>query len=202
MERKLLIASNNQGKIREIRCILKDFDLQITAQNIFPELKEVKEDGESFQENALKKARTRARETGLLTLADDSGLEVDYLNGRPGIYSARYAGADADDRDNYRKLLKEMQGVLFKQRKARFRAVIALVDPKKDQEITVEGSCEGIIVDRPSGDSGFGYDPVFYLPEYKKTMAEIPAEQKNRISHRAKALQKLREEIKRRYPEL
>jgi XTP/dITP diphosphohydrolase len=201
-EEKLLIASCNQGKIREIKKILEDFPFQIIGLEAFPELPEVEEDGKSFEENALKKARTRARETGLLTLADDSGLEVDYLGGQPGIYSARYAGPGADDKSNTRKLLQELAGVPLPERTARFRAVIALVDPESNQEVTVEGKCEGLITEEPRGNNGFGYDPVFFLPEYQKTMAELPAEVKNRISHRAKALDKLREVLKSRYREI
>ncbi len=198
-KQKLLIASRNQGKIEEIRKILEDLPFHIKSLAAFPDLVEVEEDGESFIENALKKARVRAREIGLLTMADDSGLEVDYLDGKPGIYSARYAGPESNDKANIEKLLQKMEGATIQERTARFKAVIALVDPESGQEDFVEGECEGLIAEEPRGNNGFGYDPVFFLPEYQKTMAEIPIGLKNRISHRAKALEKVREVLKSRY---
>ena len=191
--KKLLVASNNQGKIKEIRATLDDFKLKILGLKEFPQIPEIKEDGNTFKENALKKARTGAEKTGLLTLADDSGLVVDYLNGKPGIYSARFAGADATDADNNQKLLKQLKGVPSQKRTAHFKCVMALVDPKKEKEFTKTGTCNGVITNEPRGDQGFGYDPLFLLPGYEKTMAELPAEVKNKISHRAHALEKIKE---------
>jgi len=202
MGRKLLVASANQGKIREIKNYLENLNninLEIIGLDEFPGLPEVEEDGDSFRANALKKARARAEQTGLLTLADDSGLSVDYLGGEPGIYSARYAGEGATDEENNQKLLEKLKDVPEEKRKASFICVMALVDPDSGEEIVVEGRCDGIIQLSPKGENGFGYDPIFYLPEFRKTMAEIPLELKNQISHRAAALQKMKNEVTRRY---
>src|SRR5690554_594045 len=202
MGRKLLVASANQGKIREIKNYLENLNninLEIIGLDEFPGLPEVEEDGDSFRANALKKARARAEQTGLLTLADDSGLSVDYLGGEPGIYSARYAGEGATDEENNQKLLEKLKDVPEEKRKASFICVMALVDPDSGEEIVVEGRCDGIIQLSATGENGFGYDPIFYLPEFRKTMAEIPLELKNQISHRAAALQKMKNEVTRRY---
>lgn len=199
MGRELLIASGNPGKIKEICAYLQDLELDIKGLNDYHISSDVVEDGNTFQDNALKKARTRANETGVLTLADDSGLEVDCLNGRPGIYSARYSGPEASDEDNNRKLVEEIKRFPPEQCTARYRIVIALVDPELEEEITVDGTCEGRIITTPRGDKGFGYDPFFFLPEYGKTMAELPLSIKNRISHRANALKKVRELLIDRY---
>lgn len=202
MGRKLLVASANQGKIREIKNYLENLNninLEIIGLDEFPGLPEVEEDGDSFRANALKKARARAEQTGLLTLAEDSGLSVDYLGGEPGIYSARYAGEGATDEENNQKLLEKLKNVPEEKRKASFICVMALVDPDSGEEIVVEGRCDGIIQLSPKGENGFGYDPIFYLPEFRKTMAEIPLELKNQISHRAAALQKMKNEVIRRY---
>lgn len=204
MGRKLLVASANQGKIREIKNFLgnlKGINLEIVGLDEFPELPEVEEDGDSFKANALKKARVRAEQTGLLTLADDSGLSVESLGGEPGIYSARYAGEDATDEENNQKLMEKLKDLPEEKRKAHFICVMALVDPENGEEIVVEGRCEGIIQLQARGENGFGYDPIFYLPEYQKTMAELPLEFKNQISHRAAALEKMKTAVKRRYSE-
>ncbi len=206
MKRKLLVASGNKGKIKEIDNYLENLNesttLEIIGLSHFPDLPEVEEDGDTFLANALKKARERAKDTGLLTLADDSGLVVDYLEGAPGVYSARYAGEDATDRDNNKKLLDELKGIPTDRRSAHFKCVLALVDPDTAKEIVVEGKCEGIIGVEPQGVNGFGYDPLFFIPEYDKTMAQLPLETKNKISHRANALKKMKEELKERYKEL
>ncbi len=190
--KKILIASQNKGKIEEIKRIFEKDDISFISLKQYPDLGEVIEDGQTFTKNALKKARIRSEETGLTTLADDSGLVVAYLNGEPGIYSARYAGKNASDQENNQKLLKKLQNVPREKRKAYFKCVMALVNPDKEKEITVSGICRGFITTRPQGTNGFGYDPLFYVPEYGKTMAELPATVKNRISHRALALEKLK----------
>jgi len=183
---KLLIATHNPGKVREYEKLLAGLPLELT----YPAQEgldiEVAETGGSFAENARLKAAAYARASGLLTLADDSGLEVDALGGEPGIRSARYAGSGASDEDRYRLLLEKLQGVPWDKRTARFRCVIAVATPA-GQVYTAEGTCEGIIAFEPQGEHGFGYDPVFYLPEHGMTMAELPPETKNRISHRARA---------------
>ena len=158
---------------------------------IIPDLPEIREDGNSFLENALKKARTIAELTGEMVLADDSGLEVEALDGAPGIYSARYAGDSADDEKNIRKLLSDLKGVPPAEREAAFRCVLVLCRPDGRYH-AFDGRWEGRIAETPAGKGGFGYDPVFYLPEQGVTVAELPAEIKNRISHRAKAAAKLR----------
>jgi XTP/dITP diphosphohydrolase len=161
----------------------------------FPEAPEVEEDGESFTENALKKARFYATDLRKLTLADDSGLEVDSLKGRPGVYSARYAGGKASSQENNRKLLRELQGVPISKRGARFKCIVAIRSPE-GKEAIAEGSCKGRIGFKEKGKKGFGYDPLFILPKEGKTMAELSLEEKNRVSHRGKALRKIRKIIK------
>ncbi len=197
---KLVLATRNPGKIREIKALLKGLPVEILTLEDLPGLSLPPEDGKTFRENALKKARAVARATGLWALSDDSGLEVDHLRGRPGIYSARYAGEGSTDEENNRKLLEELEGVPWDERKARYRCVIALVDPK-GRSFTFEGECEGVIAESPKGRGGFGYDPLFFLPEKGKTMAELEPEEKNRISHRGKALRQfvlwLKEYLKR-----
>ncbi|MFW6265020.1 MAG: XTP/dITP diphosphatase [Bacillota bacterium] len=203
MKRKLLVASGNKGKVREIKKYLEDLGdnlkFEILSMDSFPQLAEVIEDGDTFKANALKKARTRAGETGLISLADDSGLVVECLNGEPGVYSARYAGENASDEDNNNKLIKELEKYSFEERKAYFKCVMALLDPDRNIEIVVEGECPGFIQLEPRGDNGFGYDPLFFLPDYNKTMAELSLEEKNEISHRAKALKKMKKEVIKRY---
>ena len=187
----MIVATRNEGKIREIRMGLKGLGLQIHALNDFSGITEIEEDGESFAENALKKARFYSRYFGKLTIADDSGLEVDGLNRLPGIYSARYAGERASSQENNRKLLRELEGVPISKRGARFKCILAVVSPD-GREVIAEGSCRGRIAFREKGKRGFGYDPLFVLPKSRKTMAELSLEEKNRISHRGKALKKLK----------
>jgi XTP/dITP diphosphohydrolase len=170
---------------------LKGLDLRILALNDFPDVPDIEEDGKTFTENAFKKARFYSKYFGELILADDSGLEVDFLTGLPGIYSARYAGEGASHQENNRKLLREMEGVPISKRGARFRCVIAIVSQDGREAIT-DGSCLGKIGFKEVGKKGFGYDPLFILPQYGKTMAQLSLEEKNRISHRGKALRKLR----------
>jgi XTP/dITP diphosphohydrolase len=191
---KLLIATNNPGKVREYQELLED--LPVAFEITYPVQEglalEVEESGETFEENARLKALAFAQASGLLTLADDSGLEVDALDGAPGVRSARYAGPGASDVDRYRKLLGELAGVPATQRSARFRCVVALAQP--DGQIhTTDGSCEGEIGYEPRGVHGFGYDPVFVVEGYGgRTMAELSPEIKNQISHRGRALAAIR----------
>lgn len=194
---KLLIATNNPGKVREYEELLAGLPVELTCPAREALDIEVAEIGRSFAENARLKATAYARASGLLTLADDSGLEVDALGGEPGIHSARYAGKGASDEERYRLLLEKLRGVPWEERTARFRCVIAVATPE-GQVHTAEGTCEGIIAFAPKGEHGFGYDPIFYLQEYGMTMAELPPETKNKISHRARAAQRAREILEER----
>lgn len=189
---RLLIATNNAGKVREFQALLAGLPLEIT----FPAQEgldlEVEESGETFAENARIKAAAYAQASGLLTLADDSGLEVDALGGAPGVHSARYAGPDAGDADRYRKLLAALEDVPDGQRVARFRCTVALALPDGTL-LTADGVCEGEIGFAPKGQHGFGYDPVFVVAGHAgQTMAELPEDEKNRISHRARAMMAMR----------
>ncbi|MGH7848799.1 MAG: XTP/dITP diphosphatase [Thermodesulfobacteriota bacterium] len=188
MIEEIVLATGNKGKLREFKGLLGGVFGNIVSLNYLESPPGVIEDGETFRANALKKARAIASYSGMPALADDSGLEVEALDGRPGVYSARYAGEGATDRDNINKLLAELRGT--GNRKARFVCFLALVTPE-GKEITAEGSCGGVILTEPRGEGGFGYDPVFFLPEYNKTMAEIAPELKNKISHRARACESL-----------
>ena len=191
----MIVATQNRGKVREIRKALRRLGFQILALDDFGNVPGIKEDGRSFSENALQKARFYSTLLGELTLSDDSGLEVDALNGLPGIYSARYGGAGATDRVNNEKLLKELEGVPLSKRGARFRCAIAVVSPQ-GKEAFVEGACRGRIGSQEKGSRGFGYDPLFVLPRHGKTMAQLTVDEKNRISHRGKALRRLRKLMK------
>ncbi len=188
---KIIFASRNKGKIKELQALLMDSGVTLYSLEDYPDLADIKEDGNSFLKNALKKARTIAELTGEVALADDSGLEVEALNGAPGIYSARYAGEEGDDEKNILKLLNELQGIPPAGRAAVFRCVLVLCRPDGRYE-AFDGSWEGRIAEAPVGQGGFGYDPVFYLPERGVTVAELPGEIKNKISHRAKAAAKLK----------
>ena len=187
---KLVFATRNPGKIRELRALLADKGWEILSMDAFPSMPPVEENGKTFVENALKKARSVAYFTGLTALADDSGLEVDALGGEPGVHSARFGGEGLRDEERNALLLKRLEGVPLKERKARFRCAMAFVTPQ-GAEYVVEGVCEGLIAQEPKGEGGFGYDPIFYLPSLGKTMAQLPAAEKNRISHRAKAMEKM-----------
>ena len=186
MTRKLLVATHNPGKVREYQTLLADLPLEVTYLDAEGITLEVEETGHTFAENAVLKATTYARASGLWTWADDSGLEVDALGGAPGVYSARYGAPGASDADRYRKLLDALTGVPWARRTARFRCVVALTTPAGDVQ-TADGACEGIIAFGPAGSNGFGYDPVFYLPDWGQTMAQLPAETKHEISHRGRA---------------
>jgi XTP/dITP diphosphohydrolase len=186
---ELVLATRNRDKAAELLALLKDLDIMIMTLRDFPEAPEVVEDGHTCRENASKKASEIAEYTGRLTVADDTGLEVEALGGRPGPYAARYAGEHATYEDNWRKLLAELEGVPWSSRCAKFITVAAIARPGEGPQL-VEGVLQGIIAEKPSGQYGFGYDPVFFVPDLGKTLAELPREVKNRISHRGQAFQK------------
>ena len=196
--KRIILASKNEGKIREIKAMLKELDIEILSLNDYENLPEVMEDGKSFSENALKKARIISEHTSEMVLADDSGLEVEYLNGEPGVYSARYSGRDATDGSNIKKLLERMDGVSIEKRSASFRCVLVLYRPD-GKYWEFEGSLRGIINDKPVGNGGFGYDSVFFLPELGLTVAQLPPDMKNKISHRARAVYKFKETYMRKF---
>ena len=188
----LVIATRNKGKTLEIKELLKGFPVEIKNLGDFGPIPHLKEDGDTFDENAYKKASFAARVLGLPALADDSGLIVEALDGAPGIHSARYAGENATDEQRYLKLLDEMEGK--SNRKAAFECVISIAVPT-GPALTYEARCEGLIATEPAGSNGFGYDPVFFYAPLNKTFAQITREEKNRISHRGKALAELRSEF-------
>lgn len=189
---KLVLATRNNSKVREISEMLEaKTELQFLSLHSYPDAPVVVEDGTTYEENAIKKASTLAKYTGHLTIADDSGLEVDALDGAPGVHSARYSGENASDQDRITKLLDAIQGVPDDQRSGRFICVVAIADPLSQPEV-VRGVCEGRISHTSRGEAGFGYDPVFVPAGYDKTFAELGDEIKNRISHRARALDKAR----------
>jgi XTP/dITP diphosphohydrolase len=190
---RVTVATRNQGKLRELVPLFAELDLGfdlVTIDALAPAA-ELREDGLTFEDNALAKARQAAAATGLPALADDSGLEVDALGGGPGVHSARYAGLGATDAANNAKLLEALRDVAPAQRSARYRCVAAFVDPARGLEVTRVGACEGRLLDAPRGTAGFGYDPLFLLPDRGLTMAELPLDEKNRLSHRAAAFRAL-----------
>ena len=194
---RIVLATNNAGKLRELQAMLQPLGFSVLPKAEFTS-EEVVEDGDSFVANALLKARHAAQASGLAAIADDSGIEVDALAGAPGIHSARYAGAQAGDIDNLNKLLEAMQHVPDAQRSARYRCALVYVRNAQDSEpLICEASWEGSITRVPAGTGGFGYDPIFWLPEQGCTAAEISAELKNRLSHRGQALKKLLESLSR-----
>ena len=188
----IVIATRNKGKTAEIREMLMDFPVNIKNLDDFGPIPEIEEDGDTFDENAYKKASVTARILGMPALADDSGLLVESLGGAPGVYSARYAGDKATDQQRCEKLLKEMQGKT--NRKAAFECVISIAVPT-GPALTYEARCEGLIAEKPYGNNGFGYDSVFFFPLLKKTFAELTRVEKSRVSHRGKALGELKEEF-------
>jgi XTP/dITP diphosphohydrolase len=190
--KKLVLASGNAGKLRELSALMHDFDYELLAQSEY-NVPEAAETGTTFVENAIIKARNAAEHTGLPALADDSGIEVDALHGAPGVYSARFAGANATDAANNALLVEKLKDVPAEQRTARYRAVIVYMRHAGDPSpIICEGSWEGLIQLKASGDGGFGYDPYFFLPTHGCTSANLSAEEKNRLSHRGQALRQLR----------
>lgn len=187
----IIAASRNQHKITEIEAITKKFGMNIISRDEAGISKfEIEEDGETFEENSFKKANEIMKVCGKITIADDSGLMVEYLGGAPGVYSARFAGEDGNDVKNNEKLLMLLEGVPYKERRAKFVSVITMVYPDGEC-LTARGECEGHIIDAPTGENGFGYDPLFVPEGYQRTFAQLSAEEKNQISHRAKALVQL-----------
>ncbi len=195
MHSELLLATNNLGKVREYRSLFRDLPLDLVTLVSLGITTVVDEVGNSLEENATLKATAYASQSKLLTLADDSGLEVDILGGEPGRLSARYAGEGASDADRVNFLLTRLKDVAWERRTARFRCVIAIAIPSGEVRLC-SGECPGFIAFEPKGNRGFGYDPIFYLPDHDKTMAELPLALKNRISHRARAAVKAREILK------
>jgi XTP/dITP diphosphohydrolase len=192
----VVIATKNAGKVREFASLFEKYDLQVKSLHDFPYIEEVEETGTTFEENAILKADSLCKQLGEIVIADDSGLMIDALNGKPGVHSARFAGEQKDDQANIQKVLEELKDVDETKRTARFYCALAVAFPEEDkQTVIVNGTCEGKIIDQPRGENGFGYDPIFYIEEMKNTMAELTKEEKNKISHRARALRKLEEKI-------
>ena len=195
---KIVIATHNRDKLKEIQREINGFKWDIVSLAEFPEITEIIEDGKTLEENALIKAREVFKKTGLPTISDDTGLEVDALDGNPGVYTARYAGEDCSYEDNVNKIIKDMHRVPMPNRGAIFKTVMVFKD--ESEELIVEGIVKGIISREARGEDGFGYDPVFYVPENNKTFAEMTMNEKNKISHRGNALRNLIDELKIRYP--
>lgn len=192
--RKIIFATGNAGKMKEIREILKDLDAEVLSMKEAGVEADIVEDGKTFEENAVIKAKTVCELTGEIALADDSGLEIDYLNKEPGIYSARYMGEDTSYRIKNANLIERLEGVPDEKRTARFVCAIAAAFPDGTVK-TVRGTMEGRIGYEEAGENGFGYDPIFYIPEYGCSSAELSMEEKNKISHRGKALRAIKEEL-------
>ena len=195
---KIVTATKNKGKISEIIKKFRDLNIsgiELLSLSEFPDMPDIIEDGSTFSENSLIKAKAVSAFTGLVSIADDSGLSVDALDGRPGVLSARYGGKGIDDKSRNILLLEEMKDIPFEKRNAKFVCVITLFFPDS-RSYSVSGECHGIINFSPSGDNGFGYDPVFFLPEFNRTMAELSIDEKNKISHRGKAIDSLAELLK------
>jgi XTP/dITP diphosphohydrolase len=196
--KQLVLATRNKGKIKEFRELFTPMGIEVLSLEQVPHTPEIVEDGTTFAENAIKKAEGIAQALGMPALADDSGLEVDALQGEPGVYSARYAGLQATDEENNRKLIGKLESVPLEKRTARYVCVLALAIPG-EETITAEGICEGLILSEPAGNNGFGYDPYFYVPQRKQTMAQLPPAEKNKISHRGQALRKLEKVVRERF---
>ncbi|MED1596040.1 MULTISPECIES: XTP/dITP diphosphatase [Bacillus] len=192
----VVVATKNIGKVREFAELFERFDLEVKSLHDFPNIEEVEETGETFEENALLKADSLCKQLNSIVIADDSGLIVDALNGNPGVRSARYAGEQKDDQANIDKVLTGLDGVSMEKRTARFYCALAVAFPEENKEsVIVNGTCEGKILEQRRGENGFGYDPIFYVEEYKRAMAELTSDEKNEISHRGRALRKLEEKI-------
>ncbi|EOP49825.1 MULTISPECIES: XTP/dITP diphosphatase [Bacillus cereus group] len=192
----VVVATKNIGKVREFAELFERFDLEVKSLHDFPHIEEVEETGETFEENALLKADSLCKQLNSIVIADDSGLIVDALNGNPGVRSARYAGEQKDDQANIDKVLTGLDGIPMEKRTARFYCALAVAFPEENKEsVIVNGTCEGKILEQRRGENGFGYDPIFYVEEYKRAMAELTSDEKNEISHRGRALRKLEEKI-------
>ncbi|AIE60950.1 XTP/dITP diphosphatase [Bacillus methanolicus] len=192
--KEVIIATKNRGKAKEFESMFKSKGFQVKTLLDYPEIGEIEETGSTFEENAVLKAETVSKQLGKMVIADDSGLIVDALDGRPGIYSARYAGEEKNDEANMDKVLKELEGVRDNERTARFYCSLAVAFPNQPT-LLFSGTCEGLILKERRGTNGFGYDPIFYVVEKGKAMAELSPEEKNLISHRANALRKLEEQL-------
>jgi XTP/dITP diphosphohydrolase len=189
---ELIVATRNRDKCNELQALLQDLGVRLRTIGDFPGAPDVVEDGTTCEANAIKKAQSAAQFTGLPAIADDTGLEVAALSGRPGVYAARYAGESATYEDNWRKLLHELNGIPSARRQARFVTAAAIAYPDGRVQVAM-GTLDGMITEQPQGTSGFGYDPVFLVPEKGKTLAEMTAEEKNQVSHRARAFQRAKE---------
>lgn len=197
MEQKIVFATGNEGKMREVRLILQDLGFPVLSMKEAGVSLDIEENGTTFAENAMIKARAVWEKTGGIVLADDSGLVVDYLGGEPGVYSARYLGEDTSYEIKNQAIIDRLVDAKEEERTARFVSAIAAVLPE-GSELVTEGTVEGLIAHEPAGNGGFGYDPIFYLPEYGVTSAEIPIEKKNEISHRGKALEAMKIKLRER----
>jgi len=193
---RMILASQNKHKLEEIKDMLEDLDIELISMDEagLGDL-EIVEDGETFEDNSMIKAVTVMEKTNTIAIADDSGLSVDYLDGQPGVYSSRFAGENATDDDNNKKLLKMLDGISTEERSGKFVSVISMAFPD-GRSLSVRGECNGVIGLEEKGTNGFGYDPLFIVPEYERTFAELGSEIKNKISHRAKALEKFRKELR------
>ncbi|TMU85740.1 XTP/dITP diphosphatase [Bacillus sp. BHET2] len=191
MTKRVIIATKNSGKAKEFQQMFAPYGYEVQTLLDLLHIEDVEETGETFEENAILKAETVAKELGELVIADDSGLAIDALEGRPGVYSARYAGLEKSDEANMEKVLSELQSVEESERTARFHCVLAIAGPDMETK-TVTGTCEGMILKEKRGSNGFGYDPIFFVPTLQKSMAELTPDEKSQISHRGHALKKLR----------
>lgn len=190
MSKSIIVATKNKGKAKEFERMFNRYGIEVKTLVDVPEIPDIEETGKTFEENAIIKAEAIAKLTDSLVIADDSGLVIDALDGRPGVYSARYAGEEKNDEANIDKVLAELRGVEIEKRTARFYCALALAGPGVDT-MTVSGTCEGVILEERRGEGGFGYDPIFYVASEEQTMAEMPADMKNEISHRAVAMRNL-----------
>jgi XTP/dITP diphosphohydrolase len=195
---EIIIATKNSGKVKDFEHLFKSKGFVIKSLLDYPEIPDVEETGKTFAENAKLKSEQISTILQRAVIADDSGLSIDALDGEPGVYSARYAGEQKDDQDNIKKVLLNLEGVPYEKRTARFHCALALTIPNQETYL-VDGTCEGIISTQAKGEHGFGYDPIFFLPEQNKTMAQLSSEEKNKISHRANALKKLQSMINQMY---
>lgn len=194
MDQTIIIATKNEGKAKEFKKLFNRYGYQIKTLLDFPEIEDVPETGSTFTENAYQKASAISKKLNTIVLADDSGIEVDALDGKPGIYSARFSGEHGNDAANNKRLLSELEGLPAEERKANFHCSLVMLGPDREP-LSVEGNVYGRILKEEQGAHGFGYDPLFYMEDLDKTMAELTSEEKNAISHRAKALAKLEEQL-------